>query len=222
VSEWSEWFVYSPDGPPIGPLSTKDIAEAILTGKLPPDVWVAAPNVPLTQARWLRARAVPVIAQLLEGVPTRRHRESGMQMISPAPPGVDEDPDITKLISTPRRDYAKFDETLKSEPRGAGGGTALLPPISKPETEPEPVIVLDSTDEPQIAPVTERSYPELGGNERRGPDGFPLPHFPLPPSPLTPTPPPTPTPSPPSYYRGGETLESPGQERPPKRRTSSA
>jgi hypothetical protein len=232
VSEWSEWFVYRVDGAPIGPLSTKDIAEAILAGKLPPDVWVAAPNVPLSQSRWLRATEVPVIAASLEGMPTRRRSESGMRMISPAPPGVvEEDPDATKIVTGPMRPYEsllsshpitsstpprKLDATLKSSQKG---GTQLLPPIgSKPVTEQDPVIDLDK----EVGTAPEEPIPETERNSpARGPDGFPLPAFPMPAPTPTPTPP-SPSRTPPSYYRGGETLESPGQERSPKKRSSSA
>lgn len=56
------------DGAPIGPIPTEDVADAILTGRLPPDTWVSAPAA----SKWLRATDVPVIASLLEGLPTRR------------------------------------------------------------------------------------------------------------------------------------------------------
>lgn len=204
-------------------MSTKDVAEAILTGKLPPDVWVAAPNVPIAQARWLRATGVPVIAALLEGIPTRRRKvsESGMRMIAVP---FDEDPDATKIVEGPLAPSAsspisshpitsstppkKFDATLESGPgRPDKGGTEVLAPIGIAAAKG--AVTEQVTSPEEAIPETERTSP------MRGPDGFPLPAFPLP----EPTPTPTPTPSP-SYYRGGETLESPGQERTPKKRSS--
>jgi hypothetical protein len=77
----ADWYVYQHDGEPLGPLSTDAIADAILVGSLPPDVWVAAPGGP----RWLRALDVPVIGKLVEGVPTRpRRRDSGLRLTPPA------------------------------------------------------------------------------------------------------------------------------------------
>lgn len=68
MSEWSEWFVYQVGGAPLGPLSTRVIVDAMLAGKLPLDVFVAAPG----SMRWLRATEVPVIVRLFDGAPTRR------------------------------------------------------------------------------------------------------------------------------------------------------
>lgn len=74
----ADWYVYQHDGDPLGPWSTDAVAEAMLGGKLAPDVVVAAPG----GARWLRALDVPVIAKLVEGIPTKpRTRESGLRLI---------------------------------------------------------------------------------------------------------------------------------------------
>ncbi|MDB4933041.1 MAG: hypothetical protein JWP87_13 [Labilithrix sp.] len=73
----ADWYVYEHDGDPLGPWSTDAVANAILAGKLAPDVWVAAPGGP----RWLRALDVPVIARLAEGIPTRPRRDSGLRLI---------------------------------------------------------------------------------------------------------------------------------------------
>lgn len=73
----ADWYVYQHDGDPLGPWSTDDVANAILAGKLAPDVWVAAPGGP----RWLRALDVPVIGRLVEGIPTRPRRDSGLRLI---------------------------------------------------------------------------------------------------------------------------------------------
>ena len=74
----ADWYVYQHDGDPLGPWSTDTVANAILAGKLAPDVWVAAPGGP----RWLRGLDVPVIARLVEGLPTKpTRRESGLRLI---------------------------------------------------------------------------------------------------------------------------------------------
>jgi hypothetical protein len=66
------WFVFQPNGPPIGPLPTEVIAQAILAGTYPPDVCVAAPG----GNKWLRALDVPNIARLIQSAPTRRKAEA--------------------------------------------------------------------------------------------------------------------------------------------------
>lgn len=112
MSESSEWYVYRIDGPPIGPLSARSVADAILAGSLPPDCWVCAPGGP----RWLRAIAVPVIARLIEGVPTRR-RASGLRMVTAPMPS---SPTVTSAQPLPK----KLDETIKT--------------TNEPEPSPEP------------------------------------------------------------------------------------
>jgi len=77
----ADWYVYQHDGDPLGPWSTDTIADAILAGKLAPDVWVAAPGGP----RWLRALDVPVIGRLVDGIPTKpRRRDSGLRLMPAA------------------------------------------------------------------------------------------------------------------------------------------
>jgi hypothetical protein len=77
----ADWYVYQHDGDPLGPWSTAAIADAILAGKLAPDVWVAAPGGP----RWLRALDVPVIGRLVEGIPTKpTRRDSGLRLMPAA------------------------------------------------------------------------------------------------------------------------------------------
>lgn len=74
----ADWYVYQHDGDPLGPWSTDTVADAILAGKLAPDVWVAAPGGP----RWLRALDVPVIGRLVEGIPTKpKRRDSGLRLM---------------------------------------------------------------------------------------------------------------------------------------------
>ncbi len=119
VSEWSDWYVYRIDAPPMGPLSAKAVAEAILAGALPPDCWVCAPG----GSRWLRATTVPVIAGLLEGVPTRRHASGTRMVTSPMPSSP------TVATARPPMDSAlprKLDETVRVENE------------SDPEVSPEP------------------------------------------------------------------------------------
>jgi hypothetical protein len=73
----ADWYVYRQDSEPLGPWSTEDVAQAILDGTLAPDVWVAAPGGP----RWLRALDVPFIARLVDGVPTKPRRDSGLRIV---------------------------------------------------------------------------------------------------------------------------------------------
>jgi hypothetical protein len=71
----ADWYVYQHDGDYLGPWPTETVAHEILNGKLGPDVWVAAPG----SERWVRAMDIPVIARLIEAVPTRpKRRDSGM------------------------------------------------------------------------------------------------------------------------------------------------
>ena len=82
----ADWYVYQHDGDPLGPWSTDTVANAILAGKLAPDVWVAAPGGP----RWLRALDVPVIGRLVEGIPTVPRRDSGLRLMPGAFSSTDE------------------------------------------------------------------------------------------------------------------------------------
>jgi hypothetical protein len=71
----ADWYVYQHDGDYLGPWPTETVAHEILNGKLGADVWVAAPG----SERWVRAMDIPVIARLIEAVPTRpKRRDSGM------------------------------------------------------------------------------------------------------------------------------------------------
>ncbi len=74
----AEWYVFQHDGDYLGPWTTEVVANAILTGKLGQDVWVAAPGGP----RWVRALDVPAIARQIEGLPTRpKRRDSGLRLM---------------------------------------------------------------------------------------------------------------------------------------------
>lgn len=71
----ADWYVYQHDGAYLGPWPTETVAHEILNGRLGPDVWVAAPG----GERWVRATDIPVIARLIDAVPTKpKRRDSGM------------------------------------------------------------------------------------------------------------------------------------------------
>ncbi|MBX3202456.1 MAG: DUF4339 domain-containing protein [Labilithrix sp.] len=154
MSEWSAWFVYRVDGAPVGPLTTKAVAEAILAGKLPPDCWIAAPG----GTRWLRALDVPVIATLLGG-PEARRRASGLRAVTapiPASHGTRAPIDAPR-DATP----AKLDETLDLRERG--DDHALR------SGRHDDTVKTTRSPSPSPSPPTVRSV------EPRGPDGFPIP-----------------------------------------------
>ena len=77
----ADWYVYQDDGEPLGPWTTEAVAESILAGKFSPEIWVAPPG----GARWLRALDVPVIARLVEGIPTRPRLGRGDAGLRPVP-----------------------------------------------------------------------------------------------------------------------------------------
>ncbi len=62
----TEWYVCKPDGRHAGPLSTDQLARAILDGKLARDAHVAASG----DARWVEASTVPTIAAALRSLQT--------------------------------------------------------------------------------------------------------------------------------------------------------
>jgi hypothetical protein len=104
------WFISRPDGPPDGPLSTEQIAEAILAGTYPPDVYVAAPG----GTKWLRALDVPNIARLIQGAPTRPRRkldDTERVVTLEPPPLTEKDPAAPSSSSPPPR----IAPTLESE-----------------------------------------------------------------------------------------------------------
>ena len=117
VSEWSEWYVYRVDGPPIGPVAAKAVAEAILAGRLPPDCWVCPAR---SGARWLRASSVPVIAGVMDAVPTRR-RPSGLRMVTAPMPS---SPTATSVASATTESAGRLDETIQ------------MPKVPEPSPEP--------------------------------------------------------------------------------------
>jgi hypothetical protein len=111
----ADWYVYQHDGDPLGPWSTDAVAESILAGKLAPDVWVAAPGGP----RWLRALDVPVIGRLVEGIPTKPRRDSGLRLI---PGAYSSDGDKPAFGSTMM--IVKDDEIVLSDSEASAMSTA--------------------------------------------------------------------------------------------------
>jgi hypothetical protein len=122
----ADWYVYQHDGDPLGPWSTDAVANAILAGKLAPDVWVAAPGGP----RWLRALDVPVIGRLVEGIPTRPRRDSGLRLI-PNPDAL-EAANRATVESTMM--IVEEAEVLLSDSEASAlstAATAVLPPVTR-------------------------------------------------------------------------------------------
>lgn len=111
----ADWYVYQHDGDPLGPWATDLVADAILTGKLAPDVWVAAPGGP----RWLRALDVPVIAGLVEGLPTKPRRESGLRLMPAAYSGDGPAPSFgttMMMVNDDELEWSKMEEGAPSTP----------------------------------------------------------------------------------------------------------
>lgn len=126
----ADWYVYQHGGDPLGPWSTDTVADAILAGKLPPDVWVAAPGGP----RWLRALDVPVIGRLVEGVPTKpRRRASGLRLIPAAFTPEDHRPFFGATTMIVKDDEIHFTDapatTRKGPPLSRADDTARMPAI---------------------------------------------------------------------------------------------
>jgi hypothetical protein len=190
-SRLAVWYVYRHEAQHLGPLSTEDVAEAILAGRLAPDVWVAAPGGP----RWLRALDVPVISQLIDGLPTRKRgarRDSGLRIVpgihASTPAGLPQFGSTVMMVNE-----EELVEVIEI-PSTRRHGTPEVP--DAPPTEP-------SAFDPFTTDPAE--YGSTPTGEKRGPDGFPLP-----PSSSSPSPKPS------GGYRHGETLESPGYARPKK------
>lgn len=113
----ADWYVYQHDGDPLGPWSTDTVAEWILAGKLAPDVWVAAPGGP----RWLRALDVPVIGRLVDGIPTKPRRDSGLRFM---PLAYRDHPSGASLD----------DSVIPHSAKGAHVGDSAMTPSSAPAT----------------------------------------------------------------------------------------
>jgi hypothetical protein len=153
----ADWYVYQHDGDPLGPWSTDTVADAILAGKLAPDVWVAAPGGP----RWLRALDVPVIGRLVEGIPTRPRRDSGLRLI-PNPYALDASSSSRATVESTMMIVDDAEVVLSDSEACAisSAPTAVLPPVTRragaDETAKYPI--RDFTiEEPD--PPTDRALP---------------------------------------------------------------
>lgn len=113
----ADWYVYQHDGEYLGPWPTETVAHEILNGKLSPEVWVAAPG----SERWVRATDIPVIARLIEGLPTMpkpKRRDSGMFLRT-----LD---DVESAAQTLKMPAIRADEDPPTDPG--------MPPVSPPPT----------------------------------------------------------------------------------------
>ncbi|MBX3192285.1 MAG: DUF4339 domain-containing protein [Labilithrix sp.] len=151
----AEWYVYQHDGDPLGPWSTEAVAEAILNGKIPPDVWVAAPG----GSRWLRALDVPAIEALASGIPTVPRRDSGLRIMPIAAADLAETGGKATVMMAPFEDRALMSEaapsTTRSEPPPAMDET---PPVSEiTPTQPHLAVPPSSSSSPRTEARTRRN-----------------------------------------------------------------
>lgn len=120
----ADWYVYQHDGDYLGPWPTETVAHEILNGKLGPDVWVAAPR----SERWVRAMDVPVIARLIEAVPTKpKRRDSGMFLTAKRPSGRTLE-DVESAAQTLRLPAIRTDDDVPTDP-------GMPPPTPTPTLE---------------------------------------------------------------------------------------
>jgi hypothetical protein len=131
----ADWYVFRHDGAPLGPWSTEVIADEILAGRLPPDVWIGLPG----GDRWLRALDVPLIAQRVEGVPTRpRRRDSGLRVVpgtftsTETSPG---QPNMASTVMMVRESEAELVNTPEDAPPTE---PSLAPPPAPSSPTPPP------------------------------------------------------------------------------------
>lgn len=162
----AEWYVYQHDGDPLGPWATEAVAEAILAGRLAPDVWVAAPGGP----RWLRALDVPVIARLVDGIPTRPRRDSGLRLM-PAIPPVGPKPSFESTMMIVREDELEPapPTTRRTPPPFATPTSVDDAPPTDPALPPSPSSSSPSSPSPSPRPVSPNLRETMAsvGNERR-------------------------------------------------------
>jgi hypothetical protein len=125
----ADWFVYQHDGDYLGPWPTETVAHEILNGKLGPEVYVAAPG----GERWVRAMDIPVIARLIDGLPTMpkpKRRDSGMFLRT--------SDDVDSAAATLRMPAIRSEEDIKTDP-------GMPPPTPTPNPTPNPSHTLEST-----------------------------------------------------------------------------
>ena len=177
----ADWYVYQHDGQPLGPWSTDAVAEAMLGGKLAPDALVAAPG----GGRWLRALDVPVIARVVEGIPTKH--DSGLRLIPGAYSAengqpafgstmmivkdeeiriVDEPPSTRRGLPVPSK---SVDDTAEMTARPAmsfelededEAATQLSLPVDRSSSDPSPL-------PPSSTPLPAPPEPASGGDKVR-------------------------------------------------------
>ncbi len=163
----ADWYVYQHDGDPLGPWPTDAVVEAMLAGKLAPDVLVAAPG----GAKWLRAIDVPVIARLVDGIPTKpRRHESGLRLVPGELRGVDEPAttrkglpvssrslhDTAEMTARPAMSFELEDEEDEEDE----APTRVALPASRSSSDPSP-LPPSSTPLPPTRDAASASDPEL-------------------------------------------------------------
>ena len=166
----ADWYVYQHDGDPLGPWPTEKVAEEILSGRLSPDVWVAAPG----GARWLRALDIPAIGQLVEGIPTPpRRRDSGLRLM----PGVvptgeipqydgtmmmvrDDEIISSNVVSTPASSVVESSTPQHSTPRNSASYA------TQPSTQRS--APSSSDDEIPATERTDRDFPPVSSSQPTG------------------------------------------------------
>lgn len=150
----ADWYVYQHDGDPLGPWSTDTVAEAILAGRLAPDVWVAAPGGP----RWLRALDVPVIGRLVDGIPTKPRRDSGLRIM----PHAYRDQPSTAALSegTPSPETLMSASSAPATVRTPADDTAPMhAPLRAIETREDAIAFAADDDEEEDDPPTDPIMP---------------------------------------------------------------
>ncbi len=154
----AEWYVFQHDAEYLGPWTTEVVANAILTGKLGPDVWVAAPGGP----RWVRALDVPAIARLIDGLPTRhRRRDSGLRLM----PGaytvqngrpafgatvmMVTDPELDEAAQTTKMPAMRFSEDeVSTDPAMVDSKPTPTPPSPRPRPPARATVTVESPTSP--------------------------------------------------------------------------
>lgn len=166
----ADWYVYQHDADPLGPWSTDAVAEAILAGRLAPDVWVAAPGGP----RWLRALDVPVIGRLVEGIPTRPRRDSGLRLMPGLPPAGQKRHDTAPMVGRPSPEVGAVEPLPTTRPQPEQASAVLAaglrdegPPTERTLPPAEPSSSAPSTPTPKAPRAKADDTIETVTTERR-------------------------------------------------------
>ena len=177
----ADWYVYQHDGAPLGPWSTDAVAEAMLGGTLAPDVLVAAPG----GGRWLRALDVPVIARVVEGIPTKqRLHDSGLRLTPGAYSAENGQPRFGSTMMIVKDEEILSVDEPPSTRRGLPGPSRSVDDTAQMTARPAMSFELEDEDE-EGAAATQLSLPV----DRSSSDPSPLPpsSTPLAPPPATPS-----------------------------------